>query len=96
LDQENKKTRSIEAVKVKEIRLTVNTEAHDFETKLKQAEKLLAAGHAVQFVILLQNKEGAKAKELLEEMLRSLKTSGEKASGIQLSGKQAAVRVNPL
>jgi translation initiation factor IF-3 len=96
LDQENKKARNGEALKVKEIRLTVNIEAHDFETKLNQAEKLLDSGHAVQFVILLQNKEGAKAKDLLEEMLKGIAASGKKASGIQLSGKQAAVRVNPL
>jgi translation initiation factor IF-3 len=95
-DQANKKARSGESVKIKEIRLTANIEEHDYETKQKQAEKLLAAGNAVQFVVKIQAKEGPKAKELLERLLKSLETSGTKASGIQLSGKQAAIRMNPL
>jgi translation initiation factor IF-3 len=94
-DQANKKTLSAEAVKVKEIRLTAHIEAHDYETKQRQAEKLLASGCAVQLVVRLQGKEGPKAKELLEQMLKSLVLSGTKATGIQVSGKQAAVQVNP-
>jgi translation initiation factor IF-3 len=94
-DQANSKTRNVETMKVKEIRLTANIEAHDYETKLRQAEKLLASGCAVQFVVKLQGKEGPKAKELLEQMLKSLAPGGTKATGIQMSGKQAAVQVNP-
>jgi translation initiation factor IF-3 len=94
-DQANSKTRNEATMKVKEIRLTANIEAHDYETKLRQAEKLLASGCAVQFVVKLQGKEGPKAKELLEQMLKDLASSGTKATGIQVSGKQAAVLVNP-
>jgi translation initiation factor IF-3 len=96
VDQANKKARNEAVIKVKEIRLTANIEAHDYETKQSQAEKLLTSGYAVQFVVKLQAKEGPKAKELLEQMLKSLASSGTKASGIQLSGKQAAVQINPL
>jgi translation initiation factor IF-3 len=95
-DQENKKARQGENVKVKEIRLTANIEDHDYETKQRQAEKMLAAGNAVQLVVKIQAKEGPKAKELLERLLKSLETSGTKATGIQLSGKQAAIQINPL
>jgi translation initiation factor IF-3 len=94
-DQANSKSRNVETMKVKEIRLTANIEAHDYETKLRQAEKLLASGCAVQLVVKLQGKEGPKAKELLEQMLKSLLPGGTKATGIQVSGKQAAVQVNP-
>ncbi len=84
-------------LKLKEIRLTANIEDHDYETKQRQAEKLLSSGNAVQLVVKLQNsKEGAKAKDLLERLVLSLGSSGKKESGIQVSGKQAAVRVNPL
>ncbi|WP_373231882.1 translation initiation factor IF-3 [Cohnella sp.] len=84
-------------LKLKEIRLTANIEDHDYETKQRQAEKLLSSGIAVQLVVKLQNsKEGAKAKELLERLLKELAASGKKESGIQVSGKQAAIRVNPL
>jgi translation initiation factor IF-3 len=81
---------------VKEIRLTANTEEHDYETKQRQAEKLLASGNAVQLVVKIQGKEGPKAKELLERLVKDLATVGKKETGLQLSGKQAAVKVNPL
>ncbi|QJD86643.1 translation initiation factor IF-3 [Cohnella herbarum] len=82
--------------KLKEIRLTANIEEHDYDTKCRQAEKLLASGNAVQLVVKIQGKEGPKAKELLERLLKDLAAGGKKETGIQLSGKQAAVRVNPL
>ncbi len=83
-------------LKVKEIRLTANIEDHDYDTKYRQADKLLASGNAVQFVVKLQGKEGPQAKELLERLLKDLAPSGRKETGIQLSGKQAAVKVIPL
>jgi translation initiation factor IF-3 len=83
-------------VKVKEIRLTANIEEHDYDTKQRQAEKLLTSGHAVQLVVKIQGKEGPKAKELVERLLKDIAAVGKKESGIQVSGKQAAVRVNPL
>lgn len=84
-------------LKLKEIRLTPNIEDHDYDTKQRQAEKLLSSGNAVQLVVKLQSsKEGTKAKELLERLLKELAASGKKESGIQVSGKQAAVRVNPI
>ncbi|RKP50066.1 translation initiation factor IF-3 [Cohnella endophytica] len=82
-------------LKVKEIRLTASIEEHDYETKQRQAEKLLQSGNAVQLVVKITGKEGPKAKELLERLLKDLAGSGKKETGIQVSGKQAAVRVNP-
>lgn len=83
------------SVKVKELRLTVDIEQHDYETKERQAAKLLASGNAVQLVVRIQGKEGPKAKVLLERLLADLAPHGKKQSGIQVSGKQAAVQVNP-
>ena len=82
--------------KVKEIRLTAGIEEHDYDTKLRQSEKLLASGHGVQLVVRIQGREGPQAKALLERALRDLSASGRKETGIQVSGKQAAVRINPL
>jgi translation initiation factor IF-3 len=84
------------APKLKEIRLTPHIEEHDYETKLQQAERILKAGDAVMLVVKIQGKEGAKAKELLEALLKDLKPSGKPKTGIQLSGKQAAVQLDPL
>lgn len=81
--------------KLKEIRLTPNIEDHDYDTKKNQAEKLLRAGHSVALVVRVQGKEGAKAKALLEELIQDLKEAGAKKTGIQLSGKQAMVQLDP-
>ncbi|MCA0756459.1 translation initiation factor IF-3 [Paenibacillus sp. N4] len=82
--------------KVKELRLTPHIEEHDYDTKLRQAAKLLGSGNGVQLVVRIQGKEGAKAKELLERLVKDLAESGRKQTGIQVSGKQAAVQLIPL
>jgi translation initiation factor IF-3 len=85
-----------QAPKVKEIRLTPHIEAHDYETKKQQAERILKSGDAVLFVVRIQGKEGAQAKELLEILAKQLKGAGSQKTGIQLSGKQAAVQLDPV
>lgn len=87
---------SEQRVKVKELRLTAHIEEHDYDTKLRQAAKLLASGNSVQLVVRITGKEGPKAKVLLERLVADLAGSGKKQSGIQLSGKQAQVQVLPL
>ncbi|MFD0695634.1 translation initiation factor IF-3 [Paenibacillus sp. GCM10027628] len=82
--------------KVKEIRLTPQIEDHDLETKRLQAERILQSGDAVLLVVKISGKEGAQAKALLEQLLRDLSPHGQKRTGIQLSGKQAAVQLDPL
>ncbi|MNI09279.1 Translation initiation factor IF-3 [compost metagenome] len=96
--QDNQQARKKEQpLKVKEVRLTAGIEQHDYETKRNQAEKMLKAGNAVQLVVRLNNsKEGVKGKELIEGLLKELAVVGKKHTGIQVSGKQAAVQVNPL
>ena len=82
--------------KLKEIRLTPHIEVHDLETKRQQAERMLKAGDAVNLVVKIESKEGPLAKEVLQALIRDLNAVGRAQSGIQLSGKQAAVRLNPL
>jgi translation initiation factor IF-3 len=95
--QQNREQRLKEQpVKAKELRLTARIEEHDYDTKRRQASELLAKGHPVDLVVKIQGKEGQMAKELLERLLADLAKEGKRATGIQLSGKQANVRVNPL
>ncbi|CDN43843.1 translation initiation factor IF-3 [Paenibacillus sp. P22] len=83
--------------KVKELRFTAHIEEHDYDTKLRQADKLLRGGSAVQIVVKASGaKEGAAAKAVLERLLADLKEAGRKESGIQTSGKGSQVKVNPL
>lgn len=85
-----------QAPKVKEIRLTPHIEAHDYDTKKQQAERILKSGDAVLLVVRIQGKEGPGAKTLLERLIDDLKLAGRKQTGIQLSGKQASVQIDPL
>jgi translation initiation factor IF-3 len=82
--------------KLKEIRLTPQIEDHDLETKKQQAERILKSGDAVQLIVKIQGKEGPRAKEVLQSLIRDLAQVGKPTTGIQLSGKQAAVQLNPL
>jgi translation initiation factor IF-3 len=82
--------------KVKEIRLTPQIEDHDYETKKQQAERILKSGDSVMLVVKIQGKEGPKAKQLLENFIKELNSTGRAQTGIQLSGKQAAVQINSL
>lgn len=82
--------------KVKEIRLTPHIEDHDLDTKKQQAERILNSGDSVLLVVKIQGKEGTRAKELLELLIKELAPDGRPLTKIQLSGKQAAVQIDPL
>lgn len=87
--------------KLKEIRLTPQIEEHDYDTKKGQAERILKAGDAVLLVVNIQGKQGrqgkddGQAKKLLESLVEDLASFGSKKTGIQVSGKQAAVQLTP-
>lgn len=83
-------------IKVKEFRLSVHIEEHDYDTKRSQMSKLLAADKAVQPVIRIQGKEGEAARKLLERLVQDLAEVGKKETGIQVSGKQATVKLLPI
>jgi len=96
-EKQDEQRRSGVSAKVKELRLTVQIEDHDYETKRRQAEKWLASGYAVDMVIKLQGaKEGTLARELLKQLAQELSSRGKQETGIQVSGKQAAVKLSPL
>ncbi|WP_339279262.1 translation initiation factor IF-3 [Paenibacillus sp. FSL W8-1187] len=84
------------ADKAKELRFTAHIEEHDYETKLRQADKHLRSGKPVQLVVKASGaKEAAAAKAVLERLLADLKEAGVKETGVQSSGKGSQVRVNP-
>jgi len=83
--------------KIKEIRLTAHIEDHDYDTKKNQALRILQSGNAVMLVVKTQgSKESAKAKAIIEDLLRDLKEAGKPQTGIQISGKQSMVQVDPV
>jgi len=82
--------------KVKELRLTPQIEDHDLETKRLQAERILRAGDSVLLCVKISGKEGQAARKLCEELVRELKPLGRPQTGIQVSGKQASVQIDPI
>ncbi|MGP0577854.1 translation initiation factor IF-3 [Paenibacillus peoriae] len=82
--------------KVKELRFTAHIEEHDYDTKLRQADKHLRSGKPVQLVVKASGaKEAPVAKAVLERLLVDLKEAGVKETGIQTSGKGSQVKLNP-
>lgn len=81
--------------KVKELRLTPQIEDHDRETKRLQAERILQAGDSVLLNVKISGKQGREARELCESLVRELKPYGRPKTGIQVSGKQASVQLDP-
>lgn len=82
--------------KVKELRFTAHIEEHDYETKLRQADKHLRSGKPVQLVVQASGaKEAAAAKTVLERLVADLKEAGVKETGIQTGGKGSKVKLNP-
>ncbi|PAD32606.1 translation initiation factor IF-3 [Paenibacillus sp. 7523-1] len=95
--QEKKKSgKSPDKRKVKEIRLNLQMEDHDRDTKQAQAERILKKGDSVKLVIQVHgSKEGAAGKEWAEQLSKSLAEYGTKTTGIQVSGKQVVVQLDP-
>ncbi|PNQ81681.1 translation initiation factor IF-3 [Paenibacillus sp. F4] len=82
--------------KVKELRFTAHIEEHDYDTKLRQADKHLRSGKPVQLVVKASGaKEASVAKAVLERLLVDLKEAGVKETGIQTGGKGSQVKLNP-
>ncbi|MGF9695782.1 translation initiation factor IF-3 [Paenibacillus sp. MABNR03] len=95
--QEKKKTgKSPDKRKVKEIRLNLQMEDHDRDTKQSQAERILKKGDSVKLVIQVRgSKEGTAGKEWAEQLCKSLSEYGSKTTGVQVSGKQVVVQLDP-
>ncbi|PZT55122.1 translation initiation factor IF-3 [Paenibacillus silvae] len=83
--------------KIKEIRLQLQMEDHDRDVKQSQAERILKKGDSVKFVIQVHGgKEGEAGKAWAEELCKALKDVGSKTTGIQVSGKQVVVQLDPV
>lgn len=83
--------------KLKEIRLHLEMEDHDRDVKQSQAERILKKGDSVKFVIQVHGaKEGEAGKAWAEALCSALKEHGRRSTGVQVSGKQVVVQLDPL
>lgn len=90
-----KSRKAEKGAKVKEIRLRAFTEDHDYDTKKRQAERILSAGDCVHLVVRIEKKESKEAKQLVEQLVRDLAHCGKQDKGIQVSGKQVLAVMLP-
>jgi len=92
-EKEAKKRQRENAVEQKEIRLGINIEQHDLETKVKHAEKFLSKGNIVTLTVVLKGRERSKhelAVAILEKFANMLDIELGK---VTRSGNRVSVRI---
>ena len=92
-EKEAKKRQRENAVEQKEIRLGINIEQHDLETKVKHAEKFLSKGNVVTLTVVLKGRERSKhelAVAILEKFANMLDIELGK---VTRSGNRVSVRI---
>ncbi|MGC5327258.1 translation initiation factor IF-3 [Brevibacillus sp. SYSU BS000544] len=94
--EKQKERKADKGAKIKEIRLTAHIEEHDYDTKKRQAERILNGGDAVQLTVRLEKKETQLATELIKRLIGELSHCGKQEKGIQTSSKQILANLYPL
>lgn len=94
--QKQKERKAEKGSKVKEIRVSAFIEEHDYDTKKRQAERILAGGDAVQLTVRLEKKETELATQVAKRFVNDLTHCGKLDKGIQTSSKQILAFLYPL
>ena len=95
-NQAKKKQKKIE---VKEIKLRPVTETHDYQFKIKNAQKFISKGDKVKFTIRFKGRELQHA-HLGEELMDKIKVDMQEVGKVELNpkfdGKQIIMVIQPL
>jgi translation initiation factor IF-3 len=98
-DKEQKKKQKANQVQIKEIRLTPNTDEHDFNFKLKHAENFLNDNNRVLVSVFFKGRE-IKYKEqgeiILLRFAEGLKNIGSPENLPKLEGKRMLMMMKPV
>lgn len=78
--REKEQHKNQKTVEVKEIRLSLNIDVHDFETKVSQAKKFLAAGNKLKVSIRFRGREMAHTDRGIDVMNRFREAIGDAAT----------------
>lgn len=95
-EKEAKKNQKV--VEIKEIRLSLNIDTHDFDTKINHARKFIAAGNKVKVSIRFRGREMAHPELGLTTMNRCAEALGDCASvekPAKLEGRQMLMFMAP-
>lgn len=96
-EKESKKNQRI--IETKEIRLSLNIDTHDFDTKANQARKFLATGHKVKVSIRFRGREMAHpqlGEETMRKFAEALAESCNVEKPAKLEGRQMLMFLAPL
>ena len=91
----NKKQKTVE---LKEIRLSLNIDTHDFETKVSQAKKFLSAGNKLKVSIRFRGREMAHTDRGVDVMNRFQEALGDAATvdkPAKLEGRSMQMSMSP-
>ena len=95
-NQAKKKQKKIE---VKEIKLRPVTETHDYQFKIKNAQKFISKGDKVKFTIRFKGRE-LQHSHLGEELMDKIKVDMQEVGKVELDprfdGKQIIMVIQPL
>jgi translation initiation factor IF-3 len=99
--EESKKNKSNKknVTKVKEIKLRLNIDTHDLETKLRQAEGFFEKGYKVKVTLNLKGREmeqKALALERVRQLVVMLKAYAQTEGEPKLMGRNIYAHLNPL
>ncbi len=85
-------------VSVKEVRLSASIEKHDFETKMRNAEKFLKAGDKVKISVVFRGREMMHTQKgfvILEDAVKLLDEVGVAEQKPKLEGRAVVIVVAP-
>ncbi len=95
----NKAKKKQKIINLKEIKLRPVTEIHDYNFKIKNAQKFLSKGDKVKFTVQFKGREMQHTHlghELIERIINDTNTVGKVEVQPKLEGKQIVMIVQPL
>lgn len=95
-EKESKKNQKV--ISIKEIRLSLGIDSHDFNTKLNQTLKFLKSGNKVKASIRFRGREMAHTelgKQLMDKFLDGVKEVGAADKQPKMEGRSMAVVISP-
>ncbi len=97
-EKEAKKKQRVQNLELKEYRLSVTIDTHDFETKLKNAKSYVEKGHKVKVSVRFKGRQIAHpelGQEVIEKFANRLSDIGEISELPKLEGRSISLVVSP-
>ena len=94
-----KQKRNKKKIELKEIKLRPVTETHDYNFKIKNAQKFIAKGDKVKFTIRFKGRElqhSSLGNDLMEKIKQDMESIGRVELQPKFDGKQMIMVIQPL